>query len=362
MITEAPLQTYFSALFFAPAKSLARQTFCGLLPKRLQQVAAPRSNWSPTILSLSCKFATKGSLLYSPDGKLLAATTGDEIRVWNAQTGVLLGKFGHPHESISSMVFLDGNVLVSGSGSIGSKSIVRFWNVKTGVGCGILELDDQGEICLNVASAGALLIPSGPLGGKITFWDARSGLPLRHIAVGTVEGRNLALSPDGQRLAFEAGDTIHVWNTKTGVLHVTRNFYLASVRKMTFSPNNHLLAALLSPNRILLWSESTGDIAKDLHYGKDFGAEDLAFSLDGQILVIAGSSCLVILRLETLTSQIYQCHAIDLHALALSPDGASVATMTASEVNTWNLNEELELRLSRELSDIFTHVAFAPDG
>jgi WD40 repeat protein len=87
MIEEAPLQTYFSALFFAPAKSLVRQRFCGLLSPPLRYVAAPRSDWNPTILSipfLSGKFDTE-FLSFSPDGKLLAAARNAEIRVWNAQ-------------------------------------------------------------------------------------------------------------------------------------------------------------------------------------------------------------------------------------------------------------------------------------
>ncbi len=108
----------------------------------------------------------------------------------------------------------------------------------------------------------------------------------------------------------------------------------------------------------------TGDIVKALHVGcEDYGTGDLAFSLDGQTLVVADYNCLTIVRLESLTTDhVHQGRAIFTLALALSPDGVSVATMTGSEVNTWNLNEESELEILRGFIDMVPDVAFAPDG
>jgi WD40 repeat protein len=175
-----------------------------------------------------------------------------DIRVWNAQTGSQLGIFSHPDKHVNSMVFLANNVLVSASGGSASKSTVRFWDVKTGAGCGILELDTLETLFLAVPSAGKLLIASAPVlivpapcGIKITFWDAITGLPQRQILVGTDERLSLALSPDGKFFALGSGDKINIWNSTTGALHVTLKGHTGGVRKKIFSPNSHLLAALL---------------------------------------------------------------------------------------------------------------------
>jgi hypothetical protein len=84
MIEEAPLQTYCSALFFAPAKTLVQQRFYVLLPLWIQRVLVPRSNWSLAILSLHGDCFFGGYLSCSPYGKLLAAATIADITVWNA--------------------------------------------------------------------------------------------------------------------------------------------------------------------------------------------------------------------------------------------------------------------------------------
>ncbi len=188
--------------------------------------------------------------------------------MWDAQTGVQLGIFSHPGKYVKSMVFLANNVLVSASGGSASKSTVRFWDVKTGAGCGILELDTLEALFLAVSSAGKLLIASAPVliapapcDTKITFWDAITGLQLRQIPVGTAVGRSLALSPDGQLFAFESDDKINIRNSTTGVLHVTLEGHTGPVEKTIFSPDNQLLAALLDEH-VLLWHVGTGDIVK----------------------------------------------------------------------------------------------------
>jgi hypothetical protein len=82
MIEEAPLQLYLSALLFAPATCLIRKTFFEHLPSRLHKLAALRSFWSPASLSIpSPEFMHITSLVYSPDGDILAAATKKEVKV-----------------------------------------------------------------------------------------------------------------------------------------------------------------------------------------------------------------------------------------------------------------------------------------
>ncbi len=71
-----------------------------------------------------------GLVTFSPDGKTLVSTGGDNIiRSWNVESGKLLLKFNSHSGSLSSLKFLaDGKTLTS----INKNGTVWFWNITTG--------------------------------------------------------------------------------------------------------------------------------------------------------------------------------------------------------------------------------------
>ncbi len=70
------------------------------------------------------------AVVLSPDGDRIAASAGDGVRVWNAQTGDLIGSLRTEHKlAVSSIVFTpDGRRIVSGS----EDSTLRLWDATTG--------------------------------------------------------------------------------------------------------------------------------------------------------------------------------------------------------------------------------------
>jgi len=111
-------------------------------------------------------------LTVSPDGRLLAGTAGDCVRVWDLSTGKLLDANEEAHEDTISQIAAVGNIVATA----GNDNTTRVWDAVTG----------NQRI-------------------KLTHADRFFG--------------GVALSPDGSRLVTSGhDDTVSLWDTATGRL------------------------------------------------------------------------------------------------------------------------------------------------
>ncbi|RFU27525.1 hypothetical protein B7463_g8810, partial [Scytalidium lignicola] len=157
-------------------------------------------------------------------------------------------------------------------------------------------------------SAGSQLVTSGLQNGKIVFWDVATGKEVKLInVIGSLSSvRVLALSPDGQRLAYATDFTIRLWNpeivVKVQTLDSLNGNELYSLKNnpdnelcrsgdeyfpslvLVFSPNSQLLAASgFSDCNIRIWEPASSTVPKLLR-GHSRGVQTLSFSPDSLIL------------------------------------------------------------------------------
>jgi len=76
-IEQAPLQTYYSALIFAPAKSIVRKQFEDKMPGWMLRLPMAQEDWSALLQTLEGHTGRVNSVIFSPDGKLLASASYD---------------------------------------------------------------------------------------------------------------------------------------------------------------------------------------------------------------------------------------------------------------------------------------------
>ncbi|PQE09027.1 hypothetical protein CJF30_00010830 [Rutstroemia sp. NJR-2017a BBW] len=144
VIEQTPLQSYCSALVFAPEKSIVRTTFEKCIPPWIQK--------KPIVVSGSTDHTVRlwdtatgqqilppleghtdrvNSVAFSPDGKqVVSGSTDHTVRLWDIATGkqVLPTLEGHT-SSVNSVAFSpDGKQVVSGS----TDRTVRLWDTATG--------------------------------------------------------------------------------------------------------------------------------------------------------------------------------------------------------------------------------------
>lgn len=292
------------------------------------------------------------SLVYSPDGKMLASAGGDGvIKFWDPNTGKELASLKGHTGGVSSLAFSpDGKMLASGS----FDKTIRLWNLRQGrdkaTNSPILTLTDHKDKVLGVAfSPDGKLLGSASYDATIKLWDLsnwRAGdasPPVSTINAHSNGVLAVAFSPDGKTLASGGYDNkAKLWELASRKLKATfpHDLHCMSV---AFRPDGKMLASVSMDGHIKLWdlsqkTASEGNKPYVTINAHSHGAGDcsLAFSRDGKTL--ASGSCDSTLKLWDLnglkpSAVITPVHTLNgpfsflntIHSVAFSPDGKTVA-------------------------------------
>ncbi len=301
---------------------------------------------------------------FSPDGKTLAAASGDltgqdsEIRLWEVATGKELGRFGGHKGAVRAFAFApDGKTLASG----GADRTVRLWEPGSA-----RQLHLLGGIASEVSalawSDDGKTLASGGDDRVIRLWSP-GGKELRKWTVPTTVKSIVFV--DDQSLAWgdELG-VIHVTDVKTQkeLRRLARHAY--GVSDLCRSPDGKTLASVGEglDHVVHLWEVGTGKRLSpqpDAHQGR-VGA--VVFSPDGKTLISAGEDATVRFW-EPATGKERRRLANAGLPLALSPDGKTLVIAGQDHLRFLDAASGRELRRSAYVgSGNTTSVAFAPDG
>lgn len=344
------------------------------------------------------------SLSFSPAGNrlarnLIASAGGRTVKLWNAESGLLVGELTKFTESASSVAFspnaanlavasVDGSislwdvasqqqlkfskdilkdawsVAISSDGkllaTVGRRNSIKLWDAAT---------NDQiaefigGDGSLAFSPDGMKLV-SASSKRTITVWDLASR---REILTLTGLGRvhALAFSPDGKTLAVGSADhTVRLFDTlKWRQLDVLQK-HTDIVWSVAFSPDGKTLASASSDRTVRLWNPATGQLLKTLseHTGT---VNYVTYSPDGKLLASASADRSAQLW-EVATGKLiktFQGHANAVMAARFSPDGKRLVTAGRDNlIKIWDVNRGLELlSLSGHQKEVWS-LAFSSDG
>jgi WD domain, G-beta repeat len=76
-IEQAPLQTYCSALVFAPVMSVVRKQFKDRVHRWMRRLPEVEKDWNALLQTLEGHSGSVDAVAFSPDGKLLASASTD---------------------------------------------------------------------------------------------------------------------------------------------------------------------------------------------------------------------------------------------------------------------------------------------
>ncbi len=274
------------------------------------------------------------SLAVSPDGRWLASGSGDKTtRLWGLPGGDLATTLaGHTGEVAALAFHPSGELLASGDAHA-----VRLWQIPSGRLFRILDADAAASQALSITLHENLLIaglqdqslhlwqiPDGqnqttlmetvsawgltPDGsqlvsassyGRLRLWRLPSAELLQTLP-GHIDGKRLALSPDGSWLAASDRNDLNLVRIQAKAEPVILAGHTRPITAIAFSPDGQLLVSASQDETIRLWQIPQGKPLQTLE-GQSGPVHLLRFTPAGQSLVSADKGSLRILPVDDLS-------------------------------------------------------------
>ncbi len=307
---------------------------------------------------------------FLPDGKL-ATTGGDGLVLWNPETGE---KSGAVKVDSALIAFShDGRSLASLSKSNHAMTLwnTLTWQLKKTLSLPNLEIakiavsPDAGTLAICCADETVKLC-NIQTGAMRTLIRADHSLKPSHLVEG-FSGKPIVLSPDGLAVAIGSGNTLSVWNTRTGELKLNLP-HQGIVVSVAFSADGKMIAAGTGDQTLRLWDATTGRTKQTL---TGLTIKSIGFLPDDRTVVAAnesGPSGGELLWWDTQTGR-RKSSPIEhfLKNFTFSPDG-KVITTWEDEQDQLVLMDALTgktrktIKLGGQLFDYVVNMAISPDG
>jgi WD40 repeat protein len=307
------------------------------------------------------------SVVFSPNGQLVAASgfserKGNLIRVWETTSGEELHTFENGvMDTIWAVAFSPDSEMVIA----GSNQYTRYWNVTDG-----RELETMVENPLRLITA--MIVD--PQGDWLALSDdcGRVRLDSFHYAPEIVlqeecltlnsETRTLAFSPDGKTLALSPNDNaVRFWKIgsekQPETVDGNEHIYYAPI----FSPERTGLQVMDGEGNFLEWNWNT----EQLTGSTETENTCKVFSSDNTFCVrqsIESDNLKEIWNRLTQEMLFSFESQYELHAIAVSLDGAQLAVAEDSIVSIWDLNQRQLVHTLKGHTDGVWDVAFNRDG
>jgi WD40 repeat protein len=227
-----------------------------------------------------------GRKAFSPDGRILALSEHDQIKLWDSESGKHLKSL--PLARAGSIAFSpDGRLFAASATKLGEAApSVSLWSMST--------LTETAK--LSGAAIDLTFSPNGQTlavihSGGVSLWDKKSQIvqaTLRPLdqdgGYHRDVGRSSGFSPDGGRFAFFVNTSVRIWNTATGEL---LGLLAGALEEhghgnLAWSPDGKTLATT-SGAKVKLWNLATRQEVTTLLSDNYVGCH--VFAPDGSLVV-----------------------------------------------------------------------------
>jgi WD40 repeat protein len=229
------------------------------------------------------------ALCYSPDGSLLAGTSGNVIIVWRVRDGEVVHVLRGHQLGVGSIAFSKDGRLLASTGSGGK---IRLWDLASGK---VKRLLYAGQTSVG-GTQSVRFYPKGKYlaasywdvnrGDRIiNLWDFSAGKSVKQLAADASALCDFAFSPDGRYLAAAVDEDIQLWSMPNGkrlrCLIGHKRGLLVSC--LAFTPNSMTIVSGGEDHTIRIWDVRSGKETGQL-LGHENAVDCLAISSDGALV------------------------------------------------------------------------------
>ena len=304
-----------------------------------------------------------GSLMFSPDGQMLASAANDGIvSVWNVSTeNVSARYFEHARVITNGLVKFshNGSSLASGC----SSGTVKVWR-HTGLEPKSLLTDHAGRVESVVFTPDSTRLISGSSDKTIRIWNPNTGETVQALSGHSDTVFDLDVSPDGRMLASASNDhSATLWDIETGKPIKSLKGHKTGVFCVAFSPDGDSVVTGSADETAIVWATRSGEIIGSLgdHNG---GVRDALFidetriataSMDGMVRIWSFPDRELV--------RTFDGHAGGVRCLAISKDHKLLASGSDDRtVNIWNVDDGSLTRSLTGHGGIVSSISFCADG
>jgi WD40 repeat protein/serine/threonine protein kinase len=354
-IVFRPSEGSVSTLALAPEGDRIAYVLAGGRDVRLRRLGA-----ASDLLALRGHEAEVSSIVFSHDGSLLAAGSGDRtVRVWEVPTGravtILPGLGDRPAQLLFSS---DGKRLIT----IDQSGVARVWCVADG-----RHLARFSATAVDISPDGRRVVALEAATFRATLRDADTGAEIAALSPPGKGSRSAVFSPDGKRVAVGLDypdNRVLLCDVSARRQPVVLVGHKNAVRWLAFSRDGRTLASTSLDQTVRLWDVSSGK-AKGVLRGYATRVDCGAFSESGGQLVTVGwdKSARVWDTSDGELLGIFRCRARNIGQAGLSRSASVVAMLEeGGVVRVWDVDLATRRGVVRGHKSYVYDVAFAPDG
>jgi WD40 repeat protein len=345
------------------------------------------------------------TLAFAPDNRTLATAGGDHaVRLWDVETLRQRACLRGHEDEVLALAYAPGTGLLA---SAGKDNTIRLWSAddQTGQRAAVIEADTVlavspgGDALLTRDGSGRLfrrtvdgpgnatlegtekLFPlgftdggetvaalsreagAGP--GGILFWSVdgkRNSTPL-NVPFATTNWHRVTTSAAGLFMIAEARGTLHLLDLRGRELRAFPSGQRQPLHTFVLSADGRRAAGFVWPRSFATWDTATGTGSG---WWKSAGGTThaIAVSPDGALLATAGDDNVVSIWNAVTGARVnaLRAHKAEIRALAFSPDGRTLVSSGADlALKFWHVPTWRELLTVRG-DDTIVALHFAPDG
>ncbi len=234
------------------------------------------------------------SLAISPDGKLLASGSFQEVRIWDAATGAELKKIDGFADRVVALAFSpDSKLIATAGGAPTEDGEVKVFDVSTGKQV----IDIKGAH--SDTAFGVSFSPDGKMLAScgadkfVKIFEIPSGKPVKSFEGHTHHVMDVGWKNDGKFLASAGADNaIKVWDFEKGEQARTIAGHTKQISRLQFVGVTPQFITCSGDKSLKIWNVDNGGAVKTFTNPDDF-LYALASSVDGAIVASGGEAGIV---------------------------------------------------------------------